>query len=228
VILLAVTTDGRKDCIEQTIPSLLEHVSGIDGPRLIFDDSGDRVYRKWLRERFGPDGFKVIWHADHRLGQGQALARTWAYLGSDELDAHPWVFWAEDDFVFERGIDLAEMRDVLSCRPRLLQMALLRQPWFPGEVKAGGIVERDPDEYEKVSHGGRQWLQHRLWFTLNPNLFFRGLCAVYDRPSGRRHEWEFSRQLCEDEAVRFGIWGDGDGSAPWVKHIGETRVGTGY
>ncbi len=224
MIALAITTDGRKDCIEQTIPSLLQRVEGIDGPRLIFDDSGDVEYAGWLRETFAPEGFTVS-ASPRRLGQDWALTRVWKYLAREARD--PWVFFCEDDFLFERDVDLQELVAVLRDRPYLKQMALLRQPWFPGEVKAGGIVERDPDEYERVSDGEREWLEHRLWFTLNPCLFRRELCRV-SRPIGKRHEWNFSRQLCEDPEARFGIWGNGSGSEPWVRHVGEERRGHGY
>lgn len=229
MILLTITTDGRKDCLERTIESLSQRVAGVDGPRVIVDDSGDVAYRRWLRETYEPQGFTVIYHAEDRLGQDHALAKTWAFLGRSHLfgterDLHPWVFFCEDDFLFERDVDLTEMVAVLEARPYLAQMALLRQPWFPGEVKAGGIIERDPDEYTRVGDGDREWFEHRLWFTLNPCLVRRSLCAV-ERPVGRRHEWRFSRQLCADPETRFGIWGDG---TPWVTHIGEKRVGSGY
>lgn len=219
MIALLLTTDGRRACIEQTIPSLLKHVSGFDGPRLIFDDSGDESYRRWLAERF--DGFDVI-GAGPRLGQGHSLRRAWTYL-ADYLNSD-WVFHCEDDFVFERYIDLRDLVKVLRERDYLQQMALIRQPWFPGEVAAGGIVERDPDAYEAVSAGESAWLEHRLWFTLNPCLYRRELCKR-ERPVGRRHEWRFSRELCEDPTVRFGLWGDGE---PWIRHIGGYRAGEGY
>lgn len=224
MIALAITTDGRRDCIEQAIPSLLQRVEGIDGARLIFDDSGDPEYAGWLRDTFGPMGFTVS-ASPQRLGQDWALTRAWNYLAREVCD--PWIWFVEDDFIFERDVDLDAMRSVLEPRPYLKQMALLRQPWFPGEVKAGGIVERDPDEYERVVDGQREWLEHRLWWTLNPCLFRRELCKL-PRPIGHRHEWNFSRKLCEDPDVRFGIWGNGKGSEPWCRHIGEERAGRGY
>lgn len=230
MIALAITTDGRRECIEQTIPSLLERVHGIDGPRLIFDDSGEQDYRDWLRERFEPEGFWVTPVERERQGQDKALRIIWKHLSRDTYAEHPLVFWSEDDFVFERDVDLTTIAAVLETYPYLAQMALLRQPWFPGEKRAGGIIERDPDEYAAMMDSrfpGEVWRLHRLWFTLNPNLFWRGLCTR-PRPVGRKHEWRFSRQLCEDPDVRFGIWGNGDGSQPWVRHIGEERRGRGY
>lgn len=223
MIALAVTTDGRAECIERSLPSLLARVKGLDGPRLIFDDSGDRRYRRWLRERFGPEGFSVRGEGE-RLGQDRALAAMWRQLRSRDLDGCEWVMHAEDDFLYEREVDAGELCAVLAERPYLAQMALLRQPWFPAEVKAGGIVARDPEAYALVAAGPHRWLEHRLWFTLNPCLYRRALCER-PWPRGRRHEWRFGRELCRDPAVRFGIWGGGE---TWVTHIGERRLGRGY
>jgi len=224
VIALALTTDGRRECIERTIPSLLERVHGIDGPKLIFDDSGEQRYRDWLREAYQPLGFWVTPVERERIGQDQALRIIYKHLSRPTYAEHPFVFWSEDDFVYERDVDLAEMAAVLQERPYLAQMALLRQPWFASERRAGGIIERDPDEYEHVVDGDREWFEHRLWFTLNPHLCRRELFGR-QRPVGRRHEWRFSRRLCEDPEARFGIWGEGK---PWVRHIGEERRGRGY
>lgn len=226
MILLAVTTDGRGECLTQTLESLSQRVEGIDGPKLIFDDSGDREYRDWLKATFTPEGFKVVPVGTERLGQDRALARVWKFLKGQSR--HRFVWFQEDDFLYERDVDLREMAAVLDEHPQLAQLALLRQPWFKGEVKAGGIVERDPDEYERVTDDeGREWLEHRLWWTLNPNLFRTDLCRVV-RPTGTKHEWRFSRRLCQDPEVRFGIYGNGRGSEPWVRHIGHERVGSGY
>ncbi len=136
------------------------------------------------------------------------------------------VFWLEDDMVLQADVDLDELAGVLAHHPHLLQLALRRQPWFPAERRAGGIVERDPDEYVEVSDGPAVWLEHRLWFTHNPNLQRASLLA-HDYPLGRRHEWRFSRQLAEDPAVRFGFWGART-DPPLVEHIGTERVGHGY
>jgi hypothetical protein len=223
MILLAVTTDGRAECIEPSLASLLERVSGLDGRRLIFDDSGDRSYRRWLRSKFGPEGFAVV-GSGFRLGQDLALRAMWRTLRGEELAEHAWVMHAEDDFLYEREVDARELCEILAERPYLAQMALLRQPWFPAERQAGGIVQRDPEAYALVSDGSRRWLEHRLWFTLNPCLYSRRLCSR-EWPRGRRHEWRFGRELCLDPDVRFGIWGGGE---PWVTHIGERRVGRGY
>lgn len=224
MILTLITTDGRRECIERTVASMLEQVAPLDGPRVIVDDSGDSAYREWLREAFNPLGFQVL-GKPIRSGQDRMLDMAWRELARPRYRGHPWVFHCEDDFLFHRPVDLRVLTSILEADPHLAQIALLRQPWFPGEVSAGGIVERDPDQYQRRRDGhGNEWLEHRLWFTLNPCIYRRALCER-GWPQGRRHEWRFSRSLCEDERIRFALWGDG---TPWVEHIGHERVGTGY
>ena len=62
VIVLLVMTDGRRACIEQTIPSALAQLDGPISLRVIHDDSGDASYRMWLRKRFGGDGWVIARH----------------------------------------------------------------------------------------------------------------------------------------------------------------------
>lgn len=213
MIALVITTDGRRECLRQTLDSLQRNVSGVDGPRLIFDDSGDDAYRAWLRRL---DGFEII-GAGPRRGQDRAVRKAARHAGYLDAD---FTFWCEDDFTFDRPVDLRELAAVLDADPHLAQMALLRQPWFAREREAGGIVERDRSLYNFCDG----WIEHRLWFTLNPSLVPAWVFG-HERPKGKRHEWRFSRQLCKDPAVRFGFWGDG---APWITHIGTERRGRGY
>ena len=42
-----VLTNGRRDCIAQSIPSIQAHLLNA-GPMTIVDDSGDAAYREWL------------------------------------------------------------------------------------------------------------------------------------------------------------------------------------
>src|SRR5690348_1760716 len=62
MIALLVITDGRRDCIQQTIPSALASLQGPITRRVIYDDSGDETHRRWLRNMF--PSFDLIWHQD--------------------------------------------------------------------------------------------------------------------------------------------------------------------
>lgn len=220
---LALFTDGRKECIEAAIPSALANLVGLDGDRCIFDDSADPAYSAWLHNRFSPDGF-VVFPALVRQGFGGAIRRAWPILaaGSDEFVLH-----LEDDFTFNRQVDLVTMAHTLSCRPYLVQMALRRQPWNEAERAAGGIVEQHPEDFAEVSNGTRtRWLEHRRMFTTNPSLYRRSLCSR-GWPDGAESEGRFGIDLFADPSVRCGYWG-GRSSGEAVTHIGRERVGSGY
>jgi hypothetical protein len=218
MIGLLVITDGRGDYLARTLQTAHEHLVGLDGPRLLFDDSGDRTYRHHLCSTYRDQFDRIGWHPSGRR-HGQAATIVAARRLMTEMGAEL-VFHLEDDFEFFQAIPLHDMAAVLGRRPYLAQMALLRQAWFPSELRAGGIIERHPDEYTPVTDGPARWFEHRLWFTLNPCLY-RAELADLAYPAGRRHEWRFSRQLCTDPDVKFGLWGDG---RPWVHHIGARRA----
>lgn len=220
MIALLVITDGRRDCIEQTIASANDNLKGPITKRVIVNDSGDEGDRLRLMERF-PE-FEVI-HHQTRLGFAGSINTAWAHLrGASER----FVFHLEDDFTFNREIPLLSLAQILDREPGLIQLALRRQPWNEAEKAAGGVVEQHPDAYtERLSDDG-EWLEQRLFFTTNPSLYRLSLCSV-GWPTGTDTEGHFSHQLLADPAIRFGYWG-ARSSGEWVTHIGHTRAGTGY
>lgn len=221
-VVLLVMTDGRADCIERAIPSAEAALRGRITRRVVHDDSGDETYRAWLHERF-PD-YELIWHPAGRQGFGGAYRSAWRFLtGACES----FVFSTEDDFVFNRPVRLTPMMELLDALPYLAQLTLRRQPWNADEIAAGGIVEQHPDAYADhsccVDHA---WLEHRLFFSTNPSLYRRSLCAK-GWPDVEHSEGVFTHQLLEDPDLRFGFWGARD-SGEAVTHIGNERVGSGY
>lgn len=227
MICLLVITDGRRHCIEQTIPSALENLHGPITSKVIFDDSGDSDYNEWLG-RFA--SWKIVRGAG-RSGFGGAIRSAWRHLASID---EPFIFHLEDDFTFNRPVRLTDMASVLVKRPYLAQLALRRQPWNDSERAAGGIVEMWPEEYaEHQTRDGCAWLEHRLFFTTNPCLYRRQLLAE-DWPTCEASERQFTHQLLAEgfdgvtgDDVRFGFWGARD-SGEAVYHVGAERVGTGY
>lgn len=222
-------TDGRRECISRTIPSALEHLRAPWGAMVIHDDSGSSTYRWWLNQQFGPLGFEVVWNPKGRQGFGGAIRKAWSYIREElPADAGRYVFHLEDDFTFNRNVDLVEMARVLAHNPHLVQMALRRQPWNDTERAAGGIVECDPWAYEeRIDWSDTQWLEHRKFFTTNPSLYPRTLCDI-DWPTGARSEGKFGCELFgSDSTARSGFWGERY-SGEWVEHIGSERVGMNY
>lgn len=221
MITLLVMTDGRRDCLDRTLASAADRLLGQITRRVIHDDSGDPAHLDWLRRTY--PAFEVITHPAGRRGFAGAIQRAWAFLLRDEA---PFVFHLEDDFVFERTVDLQEMAVLLAERPHLAQIALRRQPWNEAEIAAGGVVETDPDAYVDCTNGVVDWLEHRKFFTTNPSLYRRDLMKR-GWPSGAQSEGIFSLDLFDDPAVRCAYWGRRT-DAPWVTHIGHERTGTGY
>lgn len=224
MIALAVITDGRRHCIDKTIASALDALDGPITARIIYDDSGDPDNLEWLQQRFGTDGFLVIGHPGGRQGFGGAIRFLWQVLANLP---EPFVFHLEDDFLFNRRVDLLGMAAVLSDNPNLVQLALRRQPWNEQEKAAGGIVEMHPGDWiDRSDFHGHEWLESRRNFTTNPSLYRTSLCAR-GWPNVEHSEGIFTHQLLEDPDVRFGYWGSRF-SGEWVTHIGHQRVGVGY
>jgi hypothetical protein len=220
VIVLVVMTDGRRECITRAIPSLLANVQGPITYQVIHDDSGDPGYQDWLRAAF--PAFEVI-HTPRRSGFGGAYANAWRYLA--DLPQR-FVFSVEDDFIYERPVDLLAMAEVLDWYPYLRQVALRRQAWNADERTAGGVVELHPGAYAARADGGNHWLEHRQFFTTNPSLFRTELCD-HGWPPVEHSEGVFTHRLLEDPVARFAYWGERT-DGPWVTHIGHQRAGVSY
>lgn len=228
-IALLVMTDGRGEYLTRTLASFDEMVSsGSITRRIIHDDSGDPDYAAWLTVTF--PNFRLVTTLA-RSGFGGAIRSAWRHMTSAD---ETYIFGLEDDFEFLRPVDLDALATVLGQQPHIVQLALRRQPWNAAEHAAGGVVEQNPAAFaEHTDAAGRVWLEHRQFWTTNPALFRRTLCKS-GWPDVDRSEGRFSHQLLRDgspevsaETLRFGYWGHlSDG--PWVTHIGQKRVGTGY
>jgi hypothetical protein len=218
-VALIVMTDGREH-ITDAIRSAEANLSGPITERIIHDDSGDDRHRAWLARTF-PD-YRVVYRTQ-RQGFSGAYANAWRLLAGLP---QRWVFSTEDDFTFNRPVNLGAMLEVLSSRPYLAQMALRRQAWSQAEKAAGGVVEQHPGDYEPHEWNDHVWLEHRRFFTTNPSLFSRELTEV-GWPQVAESEGHFTRVLTADPGTRFGYWGKRDDD-PWVTHIGTQRVGHGY
>jgi hypothetical protein len=217
---LVIITNGRRDCIEATVASLKERVKPAFTERLICDDSGDPKFARWLQETF-PD---FVVYAHPHLGHGPAVAfarRRAAQMGT------PWVFFSEDDYEFNRPIDLEAIARQMIEHPSVAQMVIRRQGWFPSEIEAGGMIERfDPGLFTERSQNGTTWIEHRQFYSLNPHLTRRSFIAAHPWPARPNSEHHFGRALFSRPNVSAGIWG-AKGDEPWARHFGE-RVGSGY
>jgi hypothetical protein len=234
-VALLVITDGRDDYLRRAVASVYS-VAGLYGPiaeRWMYDDTGDDAYRRELADRY--PGWRHI-NAGPRQGCAGAIRAAWAQLrtGSDAR----FVFHLEQDFVLRRPVDLPALAQLLDDHPEVAQVALRRQPCNPLEEAAGGVVEQHPDWYTDRTEPGRQWLEHRAFFTCNPCLYRRDLLQLGwpHHVDGRYSEDTFHQTLLRDgtpqvpgDQVRYAFWGARNGGV-WVEHIGHARHqhGKGY
>ncbi len=220
VVGAVVITDGRRECIVKTVPSI-EAMVGPFAERVICDDSGDPDYAGWLAQTF--PGWRVMSHP--RLGHGAAVRFAMSAAAAMEVD---WVFWSEDDIVYERRIDVGKMVAVMEAEADLKQMVIKRQAWFPSEIEAGGMIERfDPVLFTEHSDNGSSWIEHRQFFSLNPHLISRDILAAIRWPDVPNSEHHFSRRLFRNPRAKVGLWGS-KSDDPWVTHVGLERIGIGY
>lgn len=230
MIVQLVMTDGRDDLLDATLKSAQTHLLGPITRRVIFDDTGDINHAAELSRRY--DDSKVVTNG-RRNGFGDAVRLAWAFV--EKSTTEPYVLHLEDDFTFDRDVDLWAMAEVLDRHRYLAQMALRRQPWNEQERLMGGVVECNPLEYvERWSEEPQaEWLEHRLFWSTNPSLFRRDLLNA-GWMGGEQSEGRFTHLLLSEghdgaswADVRFGYWGARD-SGVWVTHTGAQRVGTGY
>lgn len=218
IIALLVMTDGRRDYMHRTIASASCRLDGPIGPCVMYDDSGSEENHQWLRESFPV--FELV-YKDTRQGFGGAIQSAWDHLKNYDFD---YVFHLEDDFIFNREIPLDDMAQVLQDNPHVYQMALRRQAWSSEEIRAGGVIERWPNDF----HQQDGWISHRMFFTTNPSLYRRSLIETRSYPNVKDSEGHFSQSIMtSDPDAQFGYWGLKT-DAPWVEHIGIQRKANIY
>jgi hypothetical protein len=130
----------------------------------------------------------------------------------------------EDDFTYERDVDLEPFLDTLEANPQLRQVALLRDP-YPSEVERGGVLGWPAESFELRDAGnGHGRLEHRNFWTMNPSLMRRSI-AKMPWPSQSSSERGFGDAVLRDPDARVALWGTGE---PWITHIGATRAASAY
>lgn len=218
-IALLVMTDGRRDYIQRTIESASVNLHGAFGPLFMYDDSGDEYNHQWLRDTFPTF---TLFYKQSRQGFGGAIHSAWNYIKDYEFDH---IFHLEDDFVFNRGVQVDDMARQLDTNPNVYQMALRRQAWSSEEIKAGGFMEMWPDEFQQRDG----WISHKLFFTSNPNIYRKSLIESLPYPNHiQGAERQFSLDILDSNPLaEFGYWGQKT-DLPWVEHIGVKRKGSNY
>lgn len=210
-IVVVCLTNGARDTLAPTLASAEEMLEGPIGRRVIANDSGRPL-------EF--DGWEDV-HIGRRSGYTRA---TRAALELAVRSGQPWVFFLEDDFVFNEPVDLGAMQSVMRAEPNLVQLSLKRQAWYDYELEAGGIIEAKPEAFEQREG----FVAHRDYWAQNPNLSRRGFLADHPWPLRSGSERAFANQIFRASPDHIaGIYGRIE-DAPRCTHIGAERAGVGY
>jgi len=213
--------EERSGYLRRSLESLTKMVTGPIVQRVIYSDWG-AAYLESLNEIGQLFGFYVAGPAEH-LGYTSNMAQLWRYLAKRAKGRY--IFQAEDDFLYDRPIDLEQMIETLDASPHLAQLVLLRGAYYAREFEAGGILGWPRDEFVEGGTNGTTHLEHRLFWSQNPGLWRREVTTL-PWPSGPSSERLFGDLLLKrDPAVRFGLWGSGES---WITHIGAVKAGSSY
>lgn len=222
-ISMTVLTDGRKEYIEQALPTWIDAYGDKIKLKAIIDDSGNTGYRHWLTETFPQ--FIVVAVGKDRCGYAPAMRKVFDMVRQFDK---PYNLHIEDDFVLHNPPNLEDIVWVMDHNDDLSQMSLMRQAWYNNELLHGGVVEAlefAGSKFEECNDGGHYWSKHRSYFTCNPSVFPLSL-AYEDWPDPPWCEMYFGQsQLAKGKS--YGIWGK-RGEWEVVEHIGRIRNGTEY
>jgi hypothetical protein len=209
----ADTWGVRSAYLRASVASLAERVHGNIVQRVIYSDWGND-HRAEIEAIGAEHGFYVAGSGHH--GYTESARRLWRYISQRALG--DMVFLTEDDFTFDRDVDLDQLAEPLRADSRLRQMSLLRQPVFDRE--SSGLLGWPLDSFAQVDGH----LEHRNFWTMNPSLFRRSLTET-PWPTRESSERAFGDAVLRDPKARVGIWGTGE---RWVTHIGEVRSTSVY
>ena len=146
-----------------------------------------------------------------RNGWWWSIEQAWQQVRQTDAD---YVFHLEDDWLFNRPVDVDELVHICESDYNLANVVLRRQA-MPSEPE-GGYIGADPFGF--IDRGG--YLEHSKGFWLNP--------CLYPAEVPRRYQWppyftegQFTQVMLEDSpSWRFAVYG-GKNDEPVVHHIGE-------
>jgi hypothetical protein len=222
VTTVVCLSNRRGTYVHEALASLRKHVTGWNRV-IVVDDTGDPAWRARLAQL---EAIRVVPVSDRPAGYTAAMARIWQ-LAAGRL------FLLEEDFVFVRGLDLAELHAVLDANPKLAQIAVQRVAWYANEKRRGSVLraQRERVDRERAAAGQpptswtvhASYVEHDAGFTGNPSLIAD---AAFE------HDWpqcDWSETAMGDQLRAAGLssaWFGRDGDPPHVEHRGLERADT--
>lgn len=241
--LIVLTHGDDPRPLDQTLATFRDHMDVAPSSAYIHYDGGSALESAYAAAHRHDWSAWTVGGDMEAQGFCKAVGECWREAAAAR---HPYVFWLEHDFAFDRYLNLLAMSEILSDRPTLAQMSLMRDAVNANEKRAGGLFEMHRASFKRHVHVSANamslaraqkkldaqreilangiWHEHDLYFTTNPSLMRTKFMA--DNP------WPGYDALCEGHfgidlmraGFRFGVWGDG---TPDVRHISH-RTGFGY
>lgn len=212
IVVVVLTNCHPRNTLDRTISSADAMVKGPIERRVVVADGCNPKVPGWDVVTVEAGGFTRATDAALRVAVSSG---------------QEWVFYSEDDFTFNRPVDLGHMQTLMDENPQMAQLSLLRQAWYEREKKAGGLIEAYGDwQASFVQRDG--WIEHQAYWTTNPALMRRSFLASHPWPLVPNSEPVFGSTLFSSEpGTVAGILG-AVGDPPLVTHIGAERAGSGY
>lgn len=209
-ITLCVTSCDRHDLLKSTLDSFFSYTDIQPQQILIYEDSEapmPEFLRAWEYQRRQP----LKWMSDGaRKGQAYACARLIAEIG------HDWVFWLEDDWLFQRGAGpfIQESKELLLRHPEIIKVSVRgNSGWHRLGQDSRGFMVAEP--YWRGVWGGWAW-NPGLSRTEDVKALLPHLTKEIGE-TGLKHEEALSKRLL-DEGRRIA-----DLNRQIVAHIGGGR-----
>lgn len=170
--------DGR-DYLERTLESFKKNVLFKEQPYILLVDdsmySENEAYNEWIQRVVVANGIdaRIVNTTSKRWGTFGSVQKAWDNVPKE----CEYIFHLENDFTFNEKIDISRMENVLENK-NIFQVALLRQAWFPEEIKHGGIYQSDKGStgrYRDAEIYGENVVLHKKYFTFNPCIYRRSI-----------------------------------------------------
>jgi hypothetical protein len=220
--------NGRKGYLERTIASWESNLIGDVEHKIIFDDSGDAKYVKWLNKTFG-DRFTIVPVAAKSVGQVAALGFIFQYIKQLDVD---YVLQLEEDWMLNRPLDISRIATVLQENPNILQMRIPRVVWYApyhvADLHYGSsllqyfnhprtktfIRKNDKDSWY-------EWRGDFYFWSHNPSIFGKKILdETYESITEPNHEQSFGMFLLKKYPEgASGFWAKNPYDA-YINHIG--------
>lgn len=216
-ICIIILTDGRNDYLARTLESLETNVvfpQDASIYKILVDDwpvdREEKVIKK-LAKKYKVD--KVVLN-DENIGIDKTVQKAWSLIpeGTD------YIWHQENDFEYLNPVNVSEMIQVLE-NPTIVQVALVRQPWFADEKDAGSLLKTRPARFRQASVSNIDVVIHRDHFTHNPSIYK----AKWIEQMEGYSEYKFKDLLLSKNGVLYFAYLGKLEDSHTILHIGERK-----